>query len=115
MSLKRALETLKGLGLTKTDAQTYVYIAKKGPCKDDELSFALNISKPHLHLILKNLTDKHMICAIPEKSIKYSANLFEKVLNDFMKQTKQQAKTLQTRRAELLSTWHSIIDDSSNI
>jgi len=78
------------------------------------LSFALSISKPQLHLTLKTLLDKHMICAVPENSVKYSAYSFEKVLNDFMKQTKQQAKALKAKRAELLSTWRSTIEDSSN-
>lgn len=114
MSLKRALKALKNLGLTETDARVYVYLAKKGPHKDDELSFSLNISKPQLYLSLENLKVKNMICAFPENSVKYSANSFEKVLNDFIKQTNQQAKALQTRRAELLSVWRSISEDSSN-
>jgi sugar-specific transcriptional regulator TrmB len=114
MSLKCTLQTLKALGLNEREAKIYIFLAKKGPHKKDELAFALNISKPQLNLNLENLKDKHMICTVPENSITYVANTFEKILNEFMKQTKQQAKALQDRKAELLSAWQSIIKDSTN-
>ena len=114
MSLKCTLQTLKALGLNEREAKIYIFLAKKGPHKEDELSFALNISKPQLNLNLENLKDKHMICTVPENSITYVANTFEKILNEFIKQTKQQAKALQTRRAELLSIWRSINENYSN-
>jgi sugar-specific transcriptional regulator TrmB len=114
LSLELALKALKSLGLTETDAQTYVYLAKKGPHNEDELAFALNITKHQLDHSLESLVTKRMVRTTPERSVKYSAVALEEVLDQYMKATKEQAKALQARRAELLSTWRSIIEDPSN-
>lgn len=114
MSLEYAIKTLMSLGLTQMDTQVYVYLAKMGPRKEKDLANALKINKNQLCFSIENLVAKGMVSISFERSEKYSAVALEKVLNDFMKQTKQQAKTLKTRRTELISTWHSIIEDCSS-
>jgi predicted transcriptional regulator len=44
LSLERVLKTLEGFGLSRTDAEVYVYLAKKGSKKGRELANALQIT-----------------------------------------------------------------------
>ena len=45
MSLERVIKALVSLGLSRIDAEVYVYIAKKGSRKLIDLDMALNYSK----------------------------------------------------------------------
>jgi sugar-specific transcriptional regulator TrmB len=114
LSIKRALKTLKSLGLTETEAQVYVFLAKKGPHNEDELAFSLKTSKDQVCTTLEMLVAKQMVLTNPELSVKYSAIALEKILDQFMKARKKQAKALRASRSELLSIWRSMMKNSSN-
>jgi sugar-specific transcriptional regulator TrmB len=116
LSLKQALKTLKSLGLTETEAKVYIYLAKKGPHEGTEIGNNLKLTKHQLCSSLERLLTKGMVTAIPEHSTKYSAIAFEKVVDQFMKATKNQAKALQESREEILFAWRSMIEKySANI
>jgi sugar-specific transcriptional regulator TrmB len=53
LSLEQALKTLKAFGLTETEAQIYVYLAKKGSHERKEITDALKLPKKQLSLSLK--------------------------------------------------------------
>ncbi len=108
MSLKRALQTMKDLGLTEREAMIYLFLSKRGPLEEDELAFALNISKNRLCLSLKNLETKKMIKVSQKNTAKYSAITLEKVLNESMKKSILIAKDLQAKKDELLAIWHEM-------
>jgi sugar-specific transcriptional regulator TrmB len=101
-------KTLVKLGFTETDAQVYVYLATEGPQRASEIAEVLQIYKQHLYRILKNLQNKGIVNASPEYPNRFSAVLFEKVLDLLIKTKKEQQKTLQENKEELLSTWWSI-------
>jgi sugar-specific transcriptional regulator TrmB len=103
LSLKLALETLKkSLGLTDIAARVYVYLSKKGPRKEDDLVVALNLTQSQLGFGLESLVARRMVNATPETPHKYSAVPLEKVLEEFAKAAKEQAKALQESRDQLL-------------
>jgi sugar-specific transcriptional regulator TrmB len=115
LSLERALDTLVSLGLTQTDAQVYVFLAKKGPHRKKDLADALKLTKQQLYRSLKSLLAKGMVSATRERPAQFSAVSLEKVLDQFMKARKEQAKALKASRKELLSTWRSLNEkDSTN-
>ena len=115
MSLKLALKVLRDLGLQETDARVYIYLAKKGPHKQYDLAVALKLANYQLCVSLESLVRRGMVKDFPEDSSKYVAVPFEKVLDEFMKATEEQARALQASRKELLSAWRSINEkDSSN-
>ena len=109
MSLKLAMEALKSIGLTETEAKVYVYLAKEGPLEEKELANTLKLTNNQLTISLEMLLAKGMVNAIPESSTKYFAIAFEKVLDQFMETTKKQAKDLQASKEEILSTWRSMV------
>lgn len=107
------MKALKSLGLTKTEAKVYVYLAKNGPLEERELASILKLTKHRLCVSLERLLTKGMVNVIPDSSTKYSATLFERVLDQFMKITQEQAEALQSSRDEILFAWRSMIEKYS--
>ena len=100
--------TLVKLGFTETDAQVYVYLTTEGPRKAKTIAEALNLNRQKLYDTLKKLRSKDIVNASPEYPTRFSAVLFEKVLDLLVKAKTEQQKALQENKEELLSTWHSI-------
>ena len=61
MSLERVIKALIGLGLSRSDAEVYVYLAKKGPQKVVHLSKALIYNKQKINTSLRNLQTKGLV------------------------------------------------------
>ena len=101
-------KTLEKLGFTETEAQVYAFLATEGSRHAKDLSEALNIQNQELHHTLKKLQNKNIVNASPEHPARFSAVLFEKVLDQLIKTKKEQQKTLQESKKELLVTWRSI-------
>jgi sugar-specific transcriptional regulator TrmB len=108
LSLERVLKTLEGFGLSRTDAEVYIYLAKKGSRKGRELANALQITKQQLYPILKNLKNKGIVTVSPERPALFSAVAFEKVLELLITIKMDQAKAIKETKKELLNTWRSI-------
>jgi sugar-specific transcriptional regulator TrmB len=101
-------KTLMKLGFTETDAHIYVHLATEGPQKASEIAEALKIYKQRLYCILKSLQNKGVINASPEYPARYSAVLFEKILDLLIEAKTEQQEALQENKEELLFTWRSI-------
>jgi sugar-specific transcriptional regulator TrmB len=114
MSLERMLDTLVNLGLTRTEAQAYVFLAKKGPHGGKDLADALRISRKQLYRSLKSLRVKGIVNATRERPAQFSAVPLEKVLELSMKAAMEQAKAFQASREELLSNWRSMIEKETH-
>lgn len=106
-------KTLVTLGFTETDAKVYVYLATEGPKKASDTAEALRIYKQQLYRSLKKLQSKGIINASPEYPTRFSAVLFEKVLDFLIKAKMEQQQALQESKEELLSTWRSITKKDS--
>jgi sugar-specific transcriptional regulator TrmB len=107
------LDTLVSLGLTRTEAQAYVFLAKNGPRSGKELANAMRITRQQLYRSLRRLRAKGMVNASPQRPAQFSAVSLEKVLKLYMKTIVEQAKSLQASRKELLITWRSAIGKDS--
>jgi sugar-specific transcriptional regulator TrmB len=113
LSQERVFRTLENLGFTITDTKVYICLAKKGPQKGKDLSTFLKMTKQQLYPCLKNLQKKGVVNASCDRPALFSALPFEEVLDLFSEVKKEQAKTLQESKDELLSTWRSITNKSS--
>jgi len=108
------LDTLVSLGLTRTEAQAYIFLAKRGPHRGKELANALRLTRKQLYCSLKNLQAKGIVNATRERTTQYFAISLEKALDLFMKAKMEQAKAFQASKEELLASWRSIIEKSSS-
>lgn len=114
LSLERIISALTNLGLEEGDAQVYIYLAKKGPCEEEDLVGIMKLTKRKLCPILKRLLAKGMIWINPEYSIKYSAKPLEEVLDMFLKEKKQGTEALRRSREELILRWRQGFETNFN-
>lgn len=108
MSLERIIKTLIEFGLIRSEAEIYVYLAKKGPHKANSLASSLNIKKQQLYLCLKRLRKKKIITVSKGRPAIFSAMKFEKVLFMLIAKKIEQSKEIQKQKKEKLTIWHSI-------
>jgi sugar-specific transcriptional regulator TrmB len=102
MSLERVITALSGLGLSRIDAEVYVYLAKKGPNKVVALARATNINKQKIYSSLKTLQTKGLVS---KDRTTFSALPFEEALDLLIKIEKEQAQAMHESKEKLLATW----------
>jgi len=95
VSLEKALKALMSLGLNLTEAQVYVFLAKKGPHEEKQLAYALNASDQQLCKSLRNMQKKGFVTLKTENQTVFIAVPLEKVIDNIVK-----AKTEETERME---------------
>ena len=102
------LKLLETFGLARTDAEVYIYLAKKGPKRKEDLSTVFEVTEQQLYSSLKNLQSKGIVTATVEKSALFSAVAFERVLDLLVKVNIEQAKAVKETKNELLTSWRSM-------
>ena len=108
MSKEKVYKTLTDLGLKKTEAKVYFYLAKKGPKKAKEITIALGITKQRLYPIIKDLQNRGIVNSTIDRPAKFIAVTFEKLLDLFAKAKMEEAKIIKENTGKLLSDWQSI-------
>ena len=114
MSLSRVLKALEEFGISKSDANLYIYLAKKGSKKGSELLEALRISKQQLYPSLRSLESRGLVMASTNLPAEFSALPFEKVLDCLIHLKKKKAKEIQNKKVELLTLWESSESEKEN-
>ena len=102
LSLELIINALVGLGLSRSDAELYVYLAKKGPTKILGLAKALTYDKPKIYSSLRNLQTKRLVIKDPPM---FSALPFEEALELLIKSKKEQAEAMIEYKKEFLVKW----------
>lgn len=108
MSLERVLRTLEGLGLSRLESKVYVYLAKAGPRKIEELSRGLGMTKRELYPALRGLEKKRIVDSRPELARRFSAIAFEEVLTLLVKLDSERAKAIKEAKQELVDSWSEL-------
>jgi predicted transcriptional regulator len=98
LSLERVIEALTGLGLTRRDAELYVYLAKKGPLKLIELNKCCDFSKVQTSKSINNLKKMGLVT---EEHSKFSTITFESALEMLIKKQKQKEDLLVTVKEKI--------------
>lgn len=111
MNPEQLLKILEDLGIKRLDAQVYLLLATEEPKKGREISNELRINKPQLYSILRKLQNKGLVTVSPEHPARFSAILFDKVLDLLITAKREQAKAIQASREELLSSWRKMVKD----
>jgi sugar-specific transcriptional regulator TrmB len=102
LSLELIIKALIGLGLSRSDAEVYVYLAKKGPQKTVDLAKALNLSRKKIYSSLKNLQNKGLVT---KDRTMFSALPFEEALELLIEKKKEQTEAMIEQKRELLVNW----------
>ena len=107
------LKTLENIGLTKLDAQIYVFLGKRGPHKAKDIATYVKVPKQTLYRAIKDLQSKGVVTATLEHPSKFSAVSLEKVLDLFVKAKTEEVHRIQYGKENLLSDWETIAIDES--
>jgi sugar-specific transcriptional regulator TrmB len=107
LSLERVLKALIGLGLSQIDAEIYVHLATAGPATAKSITSNLTINKRQIYRSLKALQQKGIASGNDEYPAKFSAVSFEQVLNLLLEVKKEQAKSLEASKAELIADFQT--------
>jgi predicted transcriptional regulator len=102
MSLERVIKALESLGLTRLEAEVYVFTAKNGCRTILKLCDALQHSKRQISTSLKTLIEQALIT---QKGTSYYAIPFEEALEQLIEREKQQAQHVQKKKEQLLANW----------
>jgi sugar-specific transcriptional regulator TrmB len=109
LSKERIIKALKGLGLTQVDIEVYIFLAKEGSHTMGEIALGLNLPEEKVDRSLKELQSVSIVKASIEYPLEFVAMPFEEVIDLFIEVKKEQAKTMQKSREELLSSWKKTI------
>ena len=101
-------------GFSKADAEVYIYLAKKGPRREINLSKALKLTDKKLYSILKNLQNKGLVTVTVEQSELFLALPFEIVLDQLIKSHIQRASAITENKEQFLARWQSSIQNEDN-
>jgi len=104
LSLELIIKVLVELGLSRSDAELYVYLAKKGPQKTVDLAKALIYNKREIYSSLRNLQTKGLVT---KDRTSFSALPFEEALELLISKEKEKAQAVQKSKDELLASWET--------
>ncbi len=113
MSLERVLRALEGFGLSRVESEVYVYLAKSGPSKTEELCECLRIPKQQLYRALKGLEKKGIVTSKAEPVALFSALAFEELVNRYVRLNVEQAKIIKETKQQLLDSWRSMTKENN--
>jgi sugar-specific transcriptional regulator TrmB len=113
LSKERIIKVLKGFGFSNIDTQVYVFLAIKGPHNVREITVALNLHENKVYGSLKDLESIEIVKASIEYPLEFIALPFEELLDLFIEVKKEQAKTMEETKDELLFQWKAIIKKNS--
>jgi len=108
LSLERVLRVLEGSGFEPVEAKVYIYLAKSGPQTVKEITLGLRISRKKLIPILGCLREKGVVVSYIKNSVQFSAVSIEKVLDNQVTKTVNQAESIKEAKEELIATWQKM-------
>lgn len=107
------LKNLVGVGLSRIDAEVYVFLATKGSQKARKIAEALKMSKQQLYRTLRKLQDKGIVHSSGERPATFSAVHIEKVIDLLIEANLEEAQQMEENREKILSLWRSMMKGNS--
>lgn len=108
MSEKGILKILREYGLSKREADVYIFLSKKGIQPAHSISSSLKIERVQTYRALKSLQEKGVVEATLEAPTRFSAIPFETMLDSLIKKGKSKITELETEKDDLISYWKSL-------
>lgn len=104
MSLERIIEALTDIGLTRMQAEVYMYLAKKGPKNVEHLVKTHLFNKKEIRQSLFFLQKNGLVT---KNQILYCALPFEEALMLLIETKKELAQNMSQNKKELLTNWQT--------
>lgn len=102
MSTKNILDMLQSFGLTRTQAQIFIHLARMGTSSIGVLSSALKTNRMNIYRNLKKMQDMGLVNVIPGKPMKFSAVPASTALNILLSSAKSKVLEMENIYAQVL-------------
>jgi sugar-specific transcriptional regulator TrmB len=101
------------LGLSRKEAEIYVYLATNGPREAENIAENLRLNRQQVSSSLKSLQKRKIVISTLDHSTQFSALSFRKTMTLLVKAKKEGAQHIEQNKEELLSEWHSMVRGNS--
>jgi sugar-specific transcriptional regulator TrmB len=108
---EKVLKILTQIGLPKTDAEVYLFLATKGPKKTEDLGNELQMPSLELHSILKRLKKRGLVATTP---VSFVALPIERMMDMLAKARLDEAQNIAEKKNAILSQWRSLVYRNAN-
>ncbi len=108
MDERRLFEILGELGLTKREADMYIFLTKRGPQKAHSVAAHLKIDGAQTYRSLTSLQEKGIIESTIESPARYLAVPIEPLIESYIKGKKTDITRLETEKNELVDYFKAI-------
>lgn len=106
---EEALKTiLRDFGLTETESEIYLFLARHKASKGTEIAKQTRKDKAQVYHILKNLQIKGLVESTLEVPVRFTPVPFENVVESAIQAKKDEAAKIESTKRELLDYWRNI-------
>ncbi|MEM1543316.1 MAG: helix-turn-helix domain-containing protein [Candidatus Bathyarchaeia archaeon] len=102
MSLEEILNMLQTYGLTKTQAQIFIYLTRFGSSSIREITKALKTNRMSVYRNLKRMQNMGLINVIPGRPMKFSAIPANMALNALISMAKSRISEMENKYSQVL-------------
>lgn len=102
---------VKGLlnfGLTKDEAEAYLFLLRAGACRASDLAHKLRINRMKAYRILKTLGESGVVEAIVGRPVKFVAIPMEKMIDQLIEEKKVKILGMEKNGKEIIEHWKNI-------
>jgi sugar-specific transcriptional regulator TrmB len=111
VNYERFLITLSLFGLSRNDAEIYLYLTAKGRRRAGDIAEEFNFPRHQVYNSLKRLRKKGIVIVNCEQVTTFSAQSFEKIMDSCVRIKLLEAENMRKKREEILSNWRQIITE----
>jgi sugar-specific transcriptional regulator TrmB len=101
-------KVLKDFGLTQTEAEVYIFLARHGVLKGTEIAKQIKKDKAQVYHILKSLQAKGLVLSTLEAPVRFMPIPFEHIIESTIKAKKDEAARIESTKQEMLDYWKSM-------
>lgn len=102
------MKVLRDLGLSRREAEIYIFLSRRGPQAANSVSTMLKIERVQTYRALKSLQEKGIIETTLETPTRFSAVPFDGLLNSLITTRKNRISELETQKEALTNYWKNL-------
>ena len=102
---ERIVKGIISLGLSQSEAEVYVYLAKHGPRTARTIAEALKIHRQFIYRSLRRLKNREIVNATPQRPTEFCAVPFDRALELLMKAHLKESQNIEQEKEEILNQW----------
>ena len=102
MAEEKVVNGLVVFGLTKDEAETYLFLLRAGPCSAGTVERRMRVNRMRIYRLLKSLQEKELVETSIGRPAEFTALPLEHLLNDHLEKQRHLVATLEKSRDEII-------------